>query len=69
MFESKNKKIIYTPVNPSFTIIKVGCKGMYITRTCLHDESFLVHVNMSRIIRNLLFEYAKTKAQIYQLRS
>ena len=26
-----------TPVNPSFTIyIKVGCKGVFITRTCLH---------------------------------
>ena len=27
---------MYTPVNPSFTI-KVGCKGVFITRTCLHD--------------------------------
>ena len=36
-FRAKNKKIMYTPVNPSFTIIKVGCKGVYITRTCYHD--------------------------------
>ena len=29
-------KKMYTPVNP-FYYIKVGCKGVYITRTCLHD--------------------------------
>ena len=28
---------MYTPVNPIFTIIKVGCKGLFITRTCYHD--------------------------------
>ena len=28
-----------TPVNHTFTIyIKVGCKGVYITRTCYHDK-------------------------------
>ena len=27
------------PVNPSFTIIiNVGCKRVYITRTCYHDD-------------------------------
>ena len=30
---------MYTPVNPNFTIMKVGCKGVYITRTCNHDDS------------------------------
>ena len=25
-----------TPVNPSFTNIKVGCKGVFISWTCLH---------------------------------
>ena len=30
MFQSKNKKKIYIH-------IKVGCKGVFITRTCLHD--------------------------------
>ena len=35
MFQSKNKKIMYTPVNPNFAmIIKAGCKGVYITREC-----------------------------------
>ena len=31
-----------TPVNPSFPYIKVGCKGVFITRTCFHDESRFV---------------------------
>ena len=35
---SENKKIMYTPVNPSFFYIKVGCNGVYITRTCYNDE-------------------------------
>ena len=25
------------PCKPQFYYIKVGCKGVYITRTCLHD--------------------------------
>ena len=33
-------KIMYTPVNPNFTIKKVGGKGVYITRTCYHDAQF-----------------------------
>ena len=37
MFWSKNKKKKYTPVNPSFTIIKVGCKGVFVTLTCFRD--------------------------------
>ena len=40
-FREKNMKIMNNPVNPSFFYIKVGCKGLtkgvYITRTCLHD--------------------------------
>ena len=39
MFWGKNKKIMYTPVNPNFT--KVGCKGVYIARTCYHDEGWV----------------------------
>ena len=44
MFWSKNKKNMYTPANPSFTLIKllyfikVGCKGVFVTRTCFRDE-------------------------------
>ena len=32
MFLSRNKKIIYTPVNPSFTIRKWGLKGSTLYR-------------------------------------
>ena len=38
MFWIKNKKIRYTPANPSFFYIKVGFKGVYISRTCFPDE-------------------------------
>ena len=38
MFWSKNKKNRYTPANPSFFYIKVGFRGVKITRTCFHDE-------------------------------
>ena len=36
-FGAKNKKNMYTPTNPSFAIVKVGFKGVYITRTCFRD--------------------------------
>ena len=34
MFKSKNKKNEY-PCKPQFYYIKVGCKGVFISRTCL----------------------------------
>ena len=37
MFKSKNKKKHAYPCKPQFYYIKVGCKGVYITGTCLHD--------------------------------
>ena len=37
MFWIKNKKIRYTPVNPSFDI-KVGFKGGYISQTYFSDD-------------------------------
>ena len=40
MFYSKNKKNKYTLVNPNFYYIKVGCNGVFTTRTCYHDESW-----------------------------
>ena len=33
MFWSKNKKKVYT-CKPQFYYIKVGCKGVFVTRTC-----------------------------------
>ena len=36
MFLSKHKKKVY-PCKPQFYYIKVGCKGVFVTRTCFHD--------------------------------
>ena len=36
MFKSKNKNKMYTYI---YYYIKVGCKGVFITRTCYHDEN------------------------------
>ena len=42
MFWSKNKKKVY-PCKPQFYYIKVGCKGVFVTRTCFRDV-VLLHV-------------------------
>ena len=39
MFWSKNKKNVY-PCKPQFYFIKVGCKGVSITRTCYPGVCF-----------------------------
>ena len=36
-FKSKNKKKNVYPCKPQFYYIKVGCKEVFIIRTCLHD--------------------------------
>ena len=40
MFWSKNR---YTPAYPSFFYIKVGLKGVYISRTCFPDDQAHIH--------------------------
>ena len=42
-FGAKKKKNIY-PGKPEFYYIKVVCKGVFITRTCLHDGRFLPYI-------------------------
>ena len=37
IFAAKIRKNVY-PCTPQFYYIKVECKGVYIIRTCLHDE-------------------------------
>ena len=49
---------MYTPVNPSFYYIKVGCNGVFITRTCFPDACDLRHVD--RLIR---FNFDKVGSQ------
>ena len=38
VLEQKKKENNVNPCKPQFYNIKVGCKGLYITRTCYHDE-------------------------------
>ena len=42
-FRAKIRKNVY-PCKPQFYYIKVGCKGVFITRTCYHDVSFKYQV-------------------------
>ena len=37
-FRAKIRNKVY-PCKPQFYFIKVGCKGVFITRTCLHDTN------------------------------
>ena len=39
-FRAEIRKNVY-PCKPQFYYIKVGCKGVYISRTCYHDEPIL----------------------------
>ena len=48
MFLSKYKKIIVYQCKPKFSLIKVGCKVMIVTRTCFHDEE----INLSQTCAN-----------------
>ena len=45
LFWIKNKKIRFTPSNPSFCYIKVGFEGVCIARTCFPDEIRCYHVH------------------------
>ena len=38
-FGAKLRKNVY-PCTPQFHFIKVGCKGVFITRTCYPDDVF-----------------------------
>ena len=41
IFWSKKKEKYVYPSKPHFFYIKVGCKGVFITRTCYPDDSFI----------------------------
>ena len=45
MFWSKNKKKYVYPCEPQFYYIKVGFKGVYISRTCFPDECILLSLS------------------------
>ena len=47
MFKSKNRKNVY-PGKPQFSYVKVGCMGVFITRTCFHDGAIRTNVLPSK---------------------
>ena len=57
MFQSKNKRKHVYPCKPQFYYIKVGCKGVYITRTCLHDAKLSLLSFKNNIISPPPFYY------------
>ena len=62
MFWSKNKKKYVYPSKPHFFYIKVGCKGVFITRTCYPDAMnvYIFYFNFEEktlIICFLLLEF------------
>ena len=38
VLEQKQEKNVY-PCKPQFYYIKVGCNGVFVTRTCFRDDS------------------------------
>ena len=48
MFWSKNKKKKVYPCKPKFYYIKVGGKGVFVSRTCFHDGSFNSNENINK---------------------
>ena len=51
-FRAKIRKNVY-PCTPQFYYIKVGCKGSFITRTCLHDgDFFCIDVAMCDLVHD-----------------
>ena len=45
-FRAKIRKNEY-PCKPQYNYMKVGCKGVYIKRTCYHDE-FEPHLDVNQ---------------------
>ena len=52
MFWSKNKKKV-SPCKPQFYYIKVGCNGVFVTRTCFRDD--VVNVVLSSVMDNIFY--------------
>ena len=43
-FRAKIRKNVY-PCTPQFYYTKVGCKGVFVTRTCFRDEQSFITLN------------------------
>ena len=47
------------PCTPKFYYIEVGCKGVFITRTCLHDGTGAIKTHIERIRITTTLEYGQ----------
>ena len=52
MFWSKNKKNVY-PCKPQFYYIKVGCKGVFVTRTCFRDVTLYIECTFNQLCEGM----------------
>ena len=53
-FIAKIRKDEY-PCKPQFYYMKVGCKGVFISRTCLHDEMKLIITILREFVINVTY--------------
>ena len=59
MFWSKNKKKYVNPSKPHFFYIKVGCKGVYVTRACFRDD---IEITLGEGVTFYISEYGDVRA-------
>ena len=64
MFWNKNKKKVY-PCKPQFYYIKVGCKGVFVTRTCFRDVMDFCKLYTSVIIHYTIIDSNEVDIRIY----
>ena len=50
-FRAKIRENVY-PGKPQFYYIKVGCKGVFVTRICFHDEVNLCFSMLYKVVPN-----------------
>ena len=59
---------MYTPAKPQFYYIKVGCKGVFVTRACFRDEhkvnSYAIYLRFLRLL-NDDFQINKKESDIF----
>ena len=61
MLWSKNKKKAY-PCKPQFNYIKVGCKGVFVTRACFHDvKKWIVSLFLLKLLLRKMLAYQMCK--------
>ena len=67
-FEAKIRKNVY-PCKPQIYYIKVGCKGVFVTRTCVRDGLAMKNLfnppsSLSLSVSSSSLKYTKTKSHL-----